>query len=327
MLKRPRRLRRTQAIRELVQENTLCINDLICPLFIVEGQNQKQEISSMPDYYRFSQDLLLKEINEVINLGIKAIALFPAISNEKRSCDAKEAYNENGLIPETVKKIKLKFPELCVITDVALDPFTDHAHDGIQGDDGDVLNDETIEILCKTALCQAKAGSDIVAPSDMMDGRVKAIRKCLDENNFTNVSIMSYSAKYASAFYGPFRDAISSKLKGKLLDKKTYQMNPANSKEAEREILLDIEEGADFVMVKPALSYLDVIRRASEISSVPVVAYSVSGEYSMLKASFKANYLDENSVIFETALSMKRAGADLIISYFAKDLARLLISV
>ena len=318
MLIRPRRLRYNPAIRSLVRETELTVNDLIYPLFIMEGENQKVAIPSMPDCYRYSLDLLLKEVVNAYNLGINAIALFPLIAEDKKDNFGRESYNPDGLVPRTVKAIKKEVPEIIIITDVALDPFSIYGHDGIV-EDGKILNDETLEVLVKMSLSQAAAGANFVAPSDMMDGRVGAIRRALDAAGYLDVGILAYTAKYASAYYGPFRDALESA--PKFGDKKTYQMDGANSREALREASLDITEGADIIMVKPALAYLDIIRRLRDSSHLPVAAYNVSGEYAMIKAAAKQGWIDEKSLILETLTSMKRAGADLILTYFAADVA------
>ncbi|TAF52052.1 MAG: porphobilinogen synthase [Oscillatoriales cyanobacterium] len=322
LTQRPRRLRRTDALRRMVQETTLSVNDLIYPMFVMEGENEKVEVESMPGCYRFSLDLLLAEIAEIYALGIPAIALFPVVPDAKKDEVGTESYNPDGLIPRTVAAIKAQTPDITVITDVALDPYTSHGHDGILDEAGYIVNDITVEVLAKMAIAQARAGCDMVAPSDMMDGRIGAIRDALDEEGFTNVCIMAYSAKYASAYYGPFRDALGSAPKSG--DKKTYQMNPANSTEAILEVELDITEGADIVMVKPALPYLDIISKVREVSAVPVAAYNVSGEYAMIKAAGEKGWIDEKKVMMETLLSIKRAGADLILTYFAKEVALLL---
>ena len=318
MLIRPRRLRYTPAIRSLVRETELTVNDLIYPLFIMEGENQKVAIPSMPDCYRYSLDLLLKEVVNAYNLGINAIALFPLIAEDKKDNFGTESYNPDGLVQRTVKAIKKEVPEIIIITDVALDPFSIYGHDGIV-QDGKILNDETVQVLVKMSLSQAAAGANFVAPSDMMDGRVGAIRRALDEAGYLDVGIIAYTAKYASAYYGPFRDALESA--PKFGDKKTYQMDGANSREALREASLDITEGADIIMVKPALAYLDIIRRLRDSSHLPIAAYNVSGEYAMIKAAAKQGWIDEKSLILETLTSMKRAGADLILTYFAADVA------
>lgn len=320
---RPRRLRRTQTLRKMVRETTLTVDDLIYPMFVMEGEGQKVEIVSMPGCYRFSLDLLLKEIAEVSQLGINAIALFPVIPEDKKDDTGTESYNPEGLVQETVKAIKKAVPEIIVITDVALDPFTTHGHDGLVDENGIILNDPTVEVLVKMALSQAAAGADFVAPSDMMDGRIGEIRKALDAEGYINVGILAYSAKYASAYYGPFRDALDSA--PKFGDKKTYQMDAANSKEALKEVELDIAEGADIVMVKPALAYLDIIHQIKINTNLPVAAYNVSGEYAMIKAAAANGWIDEKKVILETLTSMKRAGADLILTYFAKEVALMLI--
>ena len=318
MLIRPRRLRYTPAIRRLVRETELTVNDLIYPLFIMEGENQKVAIPSMPDCYRYSLDLLLKEVVNAYNLGINAIALFPLIAEDKKDNFGTESYNPDGLVQRAVKAIKKEVPEIIIITDVALDPFSIYGHDGIV-QDGKILNDETLQVLVKMSLSQAAAGANFVAPSDMMDGRVGAIRRALDAAGYLDVGILAYTAKYASAYYGPFRDALESA--PKFGDKKTYQMDGANSREALREASLDITEGADIIMVKPALAYLDIIRRLRDSSHLPVAAYNVSGEYAMIKAAAKQGWIDEKSLILETLISMKRAGADLILTYFAADVA------
>ncbi len=322
LTQRPRRLRRNASIRSMVQENTLTVDDLIYPLFVMEGENTKVEIESMPGCYRFTLDLLLVEIAEVYALGIKAIALFPVVPEHKKDDQGTESYNPQGLAQITVAAIRQSTPEIMIITDVALDPFTTHGHDGVLDEQGVILNDQTVAILAKMAVSQAAVGSDMVAPSDMMDGRVGGIRQALDANGYEHVGILAYSAKYASAYYGPFRDALGSA--PKFGDKKTYQMNPANSREALREIELDIAEGADMVMVKPALAYLDIIHQVKAHCHVPVAAYNVSGEYAMIRAAGKMGWIDEKKIIMETLLSMKRAGADLILTYFAKEVALML---
>jgi len=305
----------------MVRETQLTVNDLIYPVFVIEGEGEKEEISSMPDCYRYSLDLLLKEVKDVFVLGIKAIALFPLIPYEQKDNVGTESYNPNGLIPQAVRAIKEAVPDILVITDVALDPYSSEGHDGIV-QDGKILNDETVTVLVKQALVQAEAGADFVAPSDMMDGRVKAIRRALDAEGWINVGILAYSAKYASAYYGPFRDALDSA--PKFGDKKTYQMDAANAREAIKEVHLDIAEGADIVMVKPALAYLDIICQIKQHTNLPVAAYNVSGEYAMIKAAAARGWIDEKQVILETLTSMKRAGADLILTYFAKDAALML---
>ncbi|KYC43036.1 delta-aminolevulinic acid dehydratase [Scytonema hofmannii PCC 7110] len=319
---RPRRLRRTEALRRMVRETNLTVDDLIYPMFVMEGEDQKFEITSMPGCYRYTLDLLLREIAEIYQLGIGAVALFPVIPEVKKDDTGSESYNPEGLVQQTVKAIKQAVPKILVITDVALDPFTTHGHDGIVDENGMILNDPTVEILVKMALSQAEAGSDMVAPSDMMDGRVGAIRKALDAEGYIDVRILAYSAKYASAYYGPFRDALDSA--PKFGDKKTYQMDAANAREAIKEVELDIAEGADIVMVKPALAYLDIIRQVRNFTQLPVAAYNVSGEYAMIKAAAQNGWIDEKKVILETLTSIKRAGADLILTYFAKEVALML---
>lgn len=318
---RPRRLRRTETLRRMVRENVLRVEDLIYPLFVMEGEGQREEVPSMPGCYRYTLDLLLDEVKQAAELGIGAIALFPLIPYEQKDNAGTESYNPNGLIPRAVRAIKQAVPDILVITDVALDPYSSEGHDGIV-QDGTILNDETVAVLVKQALVQAEAGADFVAPSDMMDGRVGAIRKALDAEGWINVGILAYSAKYASAYYGPFRDALDSA--PKFGDKKTYQMDAANAREAIKEVDLDIAEGADIVMVKPALAYLDIIYQIKQHTNLPVAAYNVSGEYAMIKAAAEQGWIDEKKVILETLTSMKRAGADLILTYFAKDVALML---
>ena len=318
---RPRRNRKSPNIRRMVRENSLSTDDLILPLFVMEGNDTQEEISSMPGCFRRTPDLLVKYLKEINGLDIPAVALFPVVDDSLKTSDAKESFNPEGLIPETLKRIKDSLPDLILITDIALDPYNSDGHDGLVTQGGRILNDETVEVLCKMAVTQAEAGSDIVAPSDMMDGRIGAIRDALDENSFTDVSIMSYAAKYASAFYGPFRDALDSAPKAG--DKKTYQMDYGNSMEAIKEVELDITEGADFVMVKPALSYLDVIKSIRENFTAPVAAYNVSGEYAMLHAAAEKGWLDLEKTMMESLVSIKRAGADIILTYFAEEAARL----
>lgn len=325
LILRPRRLRRTATLRRMVRETTLTVDDLIYPMFVMEGEEQKVEIASMPGCYRYTLDLLLKEIEQVYQLGIGAIALFPVIPEAKKDDTASESYNPDGLVQLTVKAIKQAVPEILVITDIALDPFTTHGHDGIVDEKGVILNDPTVEVLVKMALSQAAAGADMVAPSDMMDGRVGAIRQALDAEGYVDVRILAYSAKYASAYYGPFRDALDSA--PRFGDKKTYQMDAANAREAIKEVALDIAEGADIVMVKPALAYLDIINQVKNYTHLPVAAYNVSGEYAMIKAAAQNGWIDEKRVILETLTSMKRAGADLILTYFAKEVALMLMQV
>lgn len=319
MLRRPRRLRKSAAIRDLVRETVLNVNDLIYPLFVVEGENIKEEIPSLPDVYHFSLDKLEEEIKEIKELGIQHVILF-GIPDEKDSF-GKEAYNDNGIVQKAVRKIKEIDSNMCVTTDVCMCQYTSHGHCGILTEKGYVDNDQTLEYLTKIAVSHAKAGADMVAPSDMMDGRIQAMREGLDAAGFETVAIMSYSVKYASSFYGPFRDAAGSA--PSFGDRKTYQMDPANSNEALVEAELDVLEGADMLMVKPALSYLDVIRRVKDNFDLPLVAYNVSGEYSMLKLAVKEGLLNE-SAIYEAVMSIKRAGADIIITYFAKDIAKLI---
>lgn len=318
-LLRPRRNRLTPAIRDLVRENQLQVTDLVMPLFVIEGQNQKTEIPSMPGVFRFSLDLLVRECLELHRLGIRAVVLFPALDESKKDKVATESANPQGLYQRCLRAIKAAVPELCLITDVAMDPYNSDGHDGLVSPTGEILNDETLKILCTQAVSQAKAGADIIAPSDMMDGRVAAIRAALDQAGFTNVGILSYTAKYASAFYGPFRDALDSA--PKMGDKKTYQMDPANVREALRELELDLAEGADLVMVKPGLPYLDVVRALAEASDVPVAVYNVSGEYAMLKAAAKMGWLDYRKSVMETMMAFKRAGAKIILTYHAREVA------
>jgi porphobilinogen synthase len=305
----------------MIEETTLSINDFIYPLFLIEGLGKKEEITSMPGIYRFSLDVLLKEIQECVNLGIKGFCIFPSLGDNKKDKYATESYNLNSLYNKALLKIKTQFKDVVIMTDIAMDPYSSDGHDGIV-ENGEILNDETLEILGKMALAQAKSGADILGPSDMMDGRVGYIRKVLDKAGYSQVSIMSYTAKYASAFYGPFRDALDSA--PKFGDKKTYQMNPANTREALIEADLDIEEGADMIMVKPALAYLDIIKLLKDNCNVPISAYNVSGEYAMIKAADEKGWLDGEKVMMESLLSIKRAGADIIITYFAKEAARLL---
>lgn len=320
-----RRLRRNRAhdfSRRLVAQNHLTVNDLIYPVFIVEGKNITQSVSSMPNVNRMSIDVLLKEAEEVVKLGIPVLALFPAIDASKKSLLAQEAYNENGLIPRAISALKKAFPQLGILSDVALDPYTTHGQDGIIDDQGYVLNDISVETLIKQALVQAQAGVDIIAPSDMMDGRIGAIRNALESHGFVNTQIMAYSAKYASSFYGPFRDAVGSASNIKGGNKKTYQLDPANSDEALQEIYQDLSEGADMVMVKPGLPYLDIVTKVKQTFAVPTFAYQVSGEYAMLKAAIENGWLDEKSTIMESLLCFKRAGADGVLTYFAKQAAK-----
>lgn len=318
LIRRPRRNRKSEVIRNLLQENSLSVNDFIYPLFVSEMVKDKQEITSMPGIYRFSKTSVLKEIEECMNLGLKVFALFPHIADEKKDNKASESLNEKGLYLSAIKMIKEKFPECVLVSDVAMDPYSSEGHDGVV-ENNEIINDKTLEILGRMALAQAIAGADIIAPSDMMDGRVGYIRKVLDEHGYTNISILAYTAKYASAFYGPFRDALESA--PKFGDKKTYQMNPANSREALTELELDIDEGADIVMVKPALSYLDIIKLFRQNCHLPIAAYNVSGEYAMIKAAGQKKWIDEKKIRDEILLSIKRAGADIILTYFAKEWA------
>jgi len=314
-------LRQSPSIRSLVAETKLSANDFIAPLFIDEGENIAFEIPSMPGYYRYSIDNTIKEIKELWELGIKSVLLFIKAPDELKDNTGKEAWNDNGLMQRSIKAIKDAVPEMLVMTDVALDPYSSYGHDGIVKD-GEIVNDETVEALVKMSLSHAKAGADFVAPSDMMDGRIGAIREAFEQNNFTKTGIMAYSAKYASCFYGPFRDALDSA--PGFGDKKTYQMDYANRIEAVKEALMDEDEGADIIMVKPAMAYLDIIREVKDSVAVPVSAYHVSGEYAMLKAAAKMGWLNEDKAILECLISIKRAGADLIATYFAKDAVKLL---
>ncbi len=323
-LGRPRRLRRDAFTRNLVRENAVTAHDLIYPVFVVDGQRQRQAVASMPGVERLSLDLLLPVAEECVKLGIPVMALFPVVDPALKTHDGKEATNPEGLVPRVVRELKKSFPELGVMTDVALDPFTTHGQDGLPDADGYILNDETVEVLVKQALTQAEAGVDIVAPSDMMDGRIGAIRRALEAHHFIHTRIMAYSAKYASAFYGPFRDAVGSAANLGKSNKKVYQMDPGNSDEALREVALDIAEGADMVMVKPGMPYLDVVRRVKDEFKVPTFAYQVSGEYAMLKAAAQNGWLDHDAVMMEALLAFKRAGADGVLTYFALDAARLL---
>ncbi len=322
MIHRPRRLRRTAGLRALSQENHLRPEDLLVPLFVREGANTREEIPSMPGYCRYSLDLLQKEAQELQALGARAFLLFAKVPAEQKDPQASEALNPQGLMQRSIRALKETLPEMVLMSDVALDPYSSLGHDGLV-QDGAIANDETLTVLQAMALSHAEAGVDLVAPSDMMDGRVAAIRQALDQKGFHGTGIMAYSAKYASCFYGPFRDALDSapvRAADVPSDKKTYQMNPANAREAEREVALDLAEGADMVMVKPALPYLDIIRQSKEISEVPVCAYQVSGEYAMIKAAAAQGWLDEEAAMWESLLAIKRAGADLIATYFAKAL-------
>ena len=325
---RPRRLRRDSFTRNLVREHALTAHDLIYPVFVVDGQQQRQMVASMPGVERLSLDLLLPVAEDCVKLGIPVMALFPVIEQHLKTADGREAFNPDGLVPRVVRALKKEFPNLGVMTDVALDPFTSHGQDGLPSpdpaEDGYIMNDETVEVLVKQALTQAAAGVDMVAPSDMMDGRIGAIRHALEANHFIHTRIMAYSAKYASAFYGPFRDAVGSAANLGKSNKKVYQMDPGNSDEALREVALDIAEGADMVMVKPGMPYLDVVRRVKDTFKVPTFAYQVSGEYAMLKAAAQNGWLDHDAVMMESLLAFKRAGADGVLTYFARDAARLL---
>jgi porphobilinogen synthase len=322
-ISRPRRNRKSDAIRRLVKENTLSTSDLIAPLFLKDGKGIIEPIHSMPGVFRYSIDELLKECQELHRLGIPCVSLFPAIEEKLKNSKASEAYNPDGLYQRAIKEIKNKIPELLVMTDVALDPYSSDGHDGlVDPNSGEILNDLTLEVLAKMSIVQAKSGSDILGPSDMMDGRVGFIRDAIDEENLTNVSIMSYSAKYASAFYGPFRDALNSAPKKG--DKKTYQMDYANVREALREAYLDEAEGADILMVKPGLAYLDIIKTIRDNTTLPIAAYNVSGEYAMVKAAAEKGWIDGEKIMLEMLTSFKRAGSDMILTYFAKEAAKIL---
>ncbi|MDO1510573.1 MULTISPECIES: porphobilinogen synthase [unclassified Neisseria] len=318
---RMRRMRKDDFSRRLMHEHTLTVNDLIYPVFILEGQNQEEAVASMPGVKRQGLDKLLYTAEKAVELGIPMLALFPVITRNKTET-AEEAYNPDGLVPTTVRKLREAFPELGIMTDVALDPYTIHGQDGLIDNAGYVLNDETIDVLIKQALCHAAAGAQVIAPSDMMDGRIGAIREALEDAGHIHTRIMAYSAKYASAFYGPFRDAVGSSANLGKADKYTYQMDPANTNEALQEVALDIQEGADMVMVKPGLPYLDVIRRVKDEFGVPTYAYQVSGEYAMLQAAIQNGWLDGNKVILESLLAFKRAGADGILTYYAIEAAK-----
>ena len=323
-LGRPRRLRRDESTRNLVREHALSTHDLIYPVFVLDGQKRREAVSSMPGVERLSLDQLLPLAEECVQLGIPVMALFPVIDGQLKTPDGQEAHNPEGLVPRVVRELKQRFPELGIMTDVALDPYTSHGQDGVLDKTGYILNDETVTILEKQALTQAQAGVDIVAPSDMMDGRIGAIRSVLEANRLVHTRIMAYSAKYASAFYGPFRDAVGSSANLGKSDKKVYQMDPGNTNEALREVALDIAEGADMVMVKPGMPYLDVVRRVKDEFRVPTFAYQVSGEYAMLKAAAQNGWLDHDAVMMESLLAFKRAGADGVLTYFAIAAARLL---
>ena len=321
---RPRRMRRDDWSRRLMQESSLAPSDLIYPVFLVEGKGQSEAVASMPGVNRVSLDLLFAVAQECVDLGIPVLALFPVIDAALKTPDGKEAFNPKGLIPNAVHELKKRFPTLGIMTDVALDPYTSHGQDGVLDEDGRILNDETTAILVRQAITQAEAGVDIVAPSDMMDGRIGKIREALEQKNLIHTRIMAYSAKYASAFYGPFRDAVGSAKNLGKADKKTYQMDCANGDEALREVALDISEGADMVMVKPGMPYLDIVRRVKDAFNYPTYAYQVSGEYAMLKAAAHNGWLDHDAVMMESLLAFKRAGADGVLTYFALEAARLL---
>ena len=323
MLQRPRRNRSSAVIRSMVEETRLSVKDMLFPLFVMEGKNVSTEIKSMPGIYRFSTDLLLNEIESCVNLGIQSFALFPQIAESKKDAIASESHKKGSLYLESIYEVTKRFPEISLLTDVAMDPYSSDGHDGIvQG--GQILNDETLPVLAKMAIAQAQAGSKLIGPSDMMDGRIGYLRESLDDAGFSHVGIMAYTAKYASAFYGPFRDALESA--PKFGDKKTYQMNPANRREALIELELDESEGADFLMVKPALAYLDIISLLRENTHLPIAAYNVSGEYAMIKAAGQQGWIDGEKAMLECLLSIKRAGAQVILTYFAKEFAQLKIS-
>ena len=326
MLNRPRRMRESSFSRTLMRENNISVSNLIYPMFVIEGTGVRQDIESMPGIQRLSIDELIKDASECHQLGIPAIAIFPYIDKKLKTDDASEAFNDDGLVQRAIRELKKEIPGLGVISDVALDPFTLHGQDGLIDKSGNILNDETVGVLTKQAISHAKAGADIVAPSDMMDGRVQRIRKSLEENKFINTKILAYSAKYASSFYGPFRDAVgSSDLLGKS-SKETYQMDPANSDEALNEVELDIKEGADMVMIKPGMPYLDIVFRVKQTFNKPTFVYQVSGEYAMIMAASLKGWLNQGDVILESLISFRRAGADAIITYFALEVARLLDS-
>ncbi len=323
---RPRRMRKDEFSRRLMRENVLTSNDLIYPVFVLDGENRVEEVASMPGVKRQSIDVLLQTAGECVALGIPLLALFPVVDAKFKSLDAAEAFNQNGLVQRAVKALKAAYPQLGIMTDVALDPYTTHGQDGLIDNAGYVLNDETIEVLVKQAISHAEAGADIVAPSDMMDGRIGQIREALESTRHVHTKILAYSAKYASAFYGPFRDAVGSAGNLGAGNKYTYQMDPANSDEAMTEVALDISEGADMVMVKPGMPYLDIVRRVKDEFGVPTFAYQVSGEYAMLKAAAQNGWLDERACVLESLLAFKRAGADAILTYFAMDVAKWLKS-
>lgn len=319
--RRMRRLRRDDFSRRLVRENRLSADDFIYPVFVIEGEARSEPVPSMPGVERQTLDRLLVQAQRCVELRVPAIALFPVVSPSSKSLDGREAYNSDGLVPRTIRALKSRFPELGVITDVALDPYTSHGQDGLIDENGYVMNDETVEVLIRQALSHAEAGVDIVAPSDMMDGRVGALRAALDSNGYIHTRILAYAAKYASSFYGPFRDAVGSAVNLGKSDKYTYQIDPANTDEALREVALDLEEGADMVMVKPGLPYLDIVRRVKDAFGAPTMVYQVSGEYAMLKAAGQNGWIDEKKCVLESLLSFKRAGADAILTYFALDAA------
>ncbi|PIB37209.1 delta-aminolevulinic acid dehydratase [Reichenbachiella sp. 5M10] len=322
MLRRPRRNRKSPVIRGMIEETRLSTKDFMQPLFLLEGKNKKVEVDSMPGIYRLSLDHMKREIEECMNLGVKAFDVFPVVDAKYKDKEASQSYEPDFFYLKALEEIKNEFPEACIMTDVAMDPYSTDGHDGVVDEDGEILNDESLEILGSMALAQAETGIDIIGPSDMMDGRVEYIRDLLDDNGFEHTSIMAYTAKYASAFYGPFRDALDSAPKSG--DKKTYQMDPANLREAMIEAELDEEEGADFLMVKPALAYLDVIKLLRDNFDLPIAAYNVSGEYSMLKAAAQKGWIDGDQAMMESLLSMKRAGAKIILTYFAKEAASLM---
>jgi len=326
IIKRPRRMRESSFSRALMRENNISVSNLIYPIFVIEGISVRQDIESMPGIQRLSIDELIKDASECHQLGIPAIVIFPYIEKKLKTKDAREAFNYDGLVQRAIKKLKSDIPELGVISDVALDPYTLNGQDGLVDSNGNILNDETVEVLNKQALSHAKAGADIVAPSDMMDGRVGSIRKILEENKFINTKILAYSAKYASSFYGPFRDAVGSSESLGKATKETYQMDPANSDEAIDEVKLDIQEGADMVMVKPGMPYLDIVFRVKQTFKKPTFVYQVSGEFSMIMAASLKGWLNQDDAILESLISFRRAGADAIISYFALEVARLLKS-
>lgn len=319
---RLRRMRHDDFSRRLMREHVLTANDLIYPVFVLDGQDRKEVVASMPGVVRQSVDHLLQTAERAVKLGVPALALFPVIDSSLKSLDAAEAYNPDGLVPRTIKALKQRFPDLGIITDIALDPYTSHGQDGLIDADGYVLNDATVEVLCKQALCHAAAGADVVAPSDMMDGRIGSVRAALDGAGHIHTRILAYSAKYASSFYGPFRDAVGSAGNLGKGNKYTYQMDPANSNEALREVALDLDEGADMVMVKPGMPYLDIVRRVKDEFGAPTFVYQVSGEYAMLKAAAQNGWLNEQACVLEALLAFKRAGADGILTYFALDAAQ-----